>query len=70
VQLAAPRWAVREQAFKKLNIGCNHDWRGPILHGQPQLVGAFARAEMLLINCRMMFKYDIVAQDIAEDCAV
>src|SRR6266545_4261106 len=45
----------------------HHDRRGPILHGEPQLVGAFLRAEMFFLNRRMMLKYDIVAQDFAED---
>ena len=74
VQLAAARGARGEQALEELHIGGDDDRRGPVLHGELELVLVGHRAvgvprvrPPLVLDGRMMLQHDLVAQHAAED---
>ena len=75
VQLAAARGARGEQAFEELHVGGDDDGRGPVLHGELELVPvglravriAWSQLASLVLDGRMMFEHDVVAEHFAKD---
>ncbi|MCV2449018.1 hypothetical protein E3D03_017295 [Paracoccus sp. DMF] len=65
VQLATARGARREKAFEELHIGRDDQRRGPVLHGEAQLVLAL-RVGPFVVDGRMMLKHRI-AEKAAEN---
>jgi hypothetical protein len=67
MQSPAARRAIGVQALEQLDIRRHNDRRGPVLHGQAQLVARLPARDGRLVDGGMVLENDFLAENLAKN---